>query len=75
MTTENTYVNITALALSNDIEFVNSVRSFSIDADNVDIMHFNQFGGICHPQWEWNIKVAEYKFDDEVVDGKRRLYY
>ena len=36
MTTENTYVNITALALSNDIEFVNSVRSFSIDADNVD---------------------------------------
>ena len=37
MTTENTYVNITALPLATDLEFMNSVQSFSIDADSDEL--------------------------------------
>ena len=37
MTTENTYVNITALPLATDLEFMNSVQSFSIDAESAEL--------------------------------------
>ena len=37
MTTENTHVNITALPLATDLEFMNSVQSFSIDAESAEL--------------------------------------
>jgi len=37
MTTENTYVNITALPLATDLEFMNSVQSFLVDAESAEL--------------------------------------
>ncbi len=37
MTTENTYVTITALPLATDIEFVECVNTFSLTADSSDL--------------------------------------
>jgi hypothetical protein len=37
MTTENTYVNITALPLATDVEFMNCVQTFFIDAESVNL--------------------------------------
>jgi hypothetical protein len=34
MATENTYVNITPLPLATDLEFMNCVQTFFVDADN-----------------------------------------
>lgn len=37
MTIENTYVNISALPLATDLEFINCVQSFSIDTESLEL--------------------------------------
>jgi hypothetical protein len=37
MTIENTYVNISALPLATDLEFINCVQSFSIDTESLEV--------------------------------------
>jgi hypothetical protein len=44
MTTENTYVNITALPLATDVEFMNCVQSFFVDAGNDNLNLFQRDG-------------------------------
>ena len=44
MTTENTYVNITALPLATDIEFMNCVQSFFVDAGHDNLNLFQRDG-------------------------------
>ena len=37
MTTENTYINITAIALAADIEFIESVNTFALTPSSNDL--------------------------------------
>ena len=37
MTTENTYVSITALPLATDMEFIESVNTFSVSAESPEL--------------------------------------
>lgn len=37
MTTENIYVNLTSLALATDAEFIESVKSFSLNTESADL--------------------------------------
>jgi hypothetical protein len=37
MTIENTYVNISALPLATDLEFINCVQTFSIDTESIEL--------------------------------------
>ena len=37
MTKENTYVNISALPLATDLEFINCVQTFSIDTESIEL--------------------------------------
>jgi hypothetical protein len=67
MTTENTYVNISALPLAQDLEFINSVRSFSLDAESVDLNLLQREGATAVIDLAIQFSEHGYKSDIELI--------
>jgi hypothetical protein len=67
MTTENTYVNITALPLATDVEFMNCVQTFFVDTENDNLNLLQRDGATAVIDLAAQFSELGYKCDIELI--------